>query len=98
MTDVGGAVLARSYFDAAARVNNNGRGASASNSIDYVFMKNDPVPVLAGFNGFVGDGDIFKSLVEFKNVYEYPYSAHSCCESGVQKCATIASAVVGGPS
>jgi filamentous hemagglutinin len=93
----GGGVLASSYYNAAKAVNNNDFSPSSQNNVDYTFMKNDPVAVIAGLNGLFGDGNMGSALVEFKNVYAKSNSAHSCYGTGAKDCVTISNPISTGP-
>ncbi|WP_226941545.1 hemagglutinin repeat-containing protein [Janthinobacterium violaceinigrum] len=57
----------------------------------YTYMKNDPIPVLTTMN----PGNIIASLVEFINVYNTSYSAHSCYGTGALGCVTVSNPVPG---
>ncbi|MBA5688164.1 hemagglutinin repeat-containing protein [Rugamonas apoptosis] len=86
---VGGGVLANSYFESAASIN-NAKTDSKTMKVSYTYMANDPVPVLAGLNGIFGPGKLIDSVIEFGNVYNNSNSAHSCYGSGANGCVTIA--------
>lgn len=89
VTAVGLAVTPNQLTDSAVKV----VGAANAGQITSVFMMNDPVSVVAGFN----NGSIWQSLLEFPNVRAKDNSAHSCYGTGTAGCVTIAQPAVNGP-
>ncbi len=89
VTAVGLAVTPSQLTDSVVKV----IGKAKSDNVVSVYMKNDPVSVLAGFN----NGSIWQSILEFPNVSAKDNSAHSCYGTGAVGCVTIASPFAGGP-
>ncbi|MDR6741115.1 filamentous hemagglutinin [Herbaspirillum sp. 1173] len=86
---VGGGVGAQDYTNAATRVVTSER----KNKINYTYMANDPIPVIAAGN----PGDVIAALKEFYNVIVSSNSAHSCYGTGARECASIMNPVANGP-
>jgi filamentous hemagglutinin len=84
---VGGAVKGQTYVDAATRV------TQTEGSATFIYMPNDPVPVIAAGN----PGDAWAAFKEFANLSN-SNSAHSCYGTGATGCVNIANPVVGGPA
>jgi filamentous hemagglutinin len=84
---VGGAVARQDYVASAQSI--SGKKGEAQ----FIYMQNDPVPVIAAGN----PGDAVAAIREFWNVLNTSNSAHSCYGSGASGCTTIASPVPGGP-